>query len=55
MLQHCAAGELVEGLALTNSVLLTVRLFLAELQSPSRAVSRAQVDLFRKLVGALKG
>lgn len=50
-----AAGKLVEGLALTNSVLLTVWLFLAELLAPFRAVNRAQVGLFRKLCRCSKG
>lgn len=37
------------------TVLLTPGLFLAELQSPFRAVSRAQVGLFRKPDGRSKG
>lgn len=47
-LQCCTAGKLGAGHAFATSVLLTVGFFLAELEFPFRAVSRAQVGLFRK-------
>lgn len=43
------------GHPLANSVLLTVGLFLAEIPSPFRAVSRAQVGLLRKPGRCSKG
>lgn len=47
-LQRRTAGKLGAGHAFATSILLTVGFFLAELEFPFRAVSRAQAGLFRK-------
>lgn len=54
-LQCYTAGKLGAGHVFATSVLLTVGFFLAELEFPFRAVSRAQVGLFRKPGRCSKG
>lgn len=54
-MQPCAAGKLLAGHTLASSVLLTAGLFLSEILSPFRTVSRAQVGLLRKPARCSKG